>query len=81
MATAALKKAEVEVTLTLTGAEARALRALTGTVAGSTDNSPRKHTTAIWHALGNVGIESYTESRLLDKMTVMFKDYPPSVRD
>lgn len=48
--------AQYEVVLTLTLEEAKTLRALTGGVGGSKDNSPRKHTDAIWGALCSQGI-------------------------
>lgn len=73
MATATLKEAEVVVTLTLSAPEARALHALVGNVTGSSERSPRKHTDAIWSALGAAGIVSYTERQLLNGST--FKDY------
>jgi len=76
MAAATLKKAEIVVTLTLTGPEARVLHALAGSVTGSSEHSPRKHADAIWTALGVAGISSYTERQLFKHDTMHFRDYP-----
>jgi len=76
MAKATVKQAEVVVTLTLTSLEARALHALVGSVTGSSERSPRKHTDAIWAALGEAGVESRAERRLFGDGYITFKDYP-----
>ena len=44
-------------TLTLNKDEAQALRAVVGFVSGSAFNTPRKHTDAVWSALGGVGAD------------------------
>jgi hypothetical protein len=52
-------------TLTLTKAEAEALGALLGSVSGSTEDTPRKHTDAAYWALAKAGVDTSKEAKRL----------------
>jgi hypothetical protein len=56
MARATKVPADYEIQLTLSRDEAEALRDVVGKVAGCSMNSPRKHTSAIFDALGLAGV-------------------------
>lgn len=81
MAKAKITQSDVEVTLTLSGPEARTLVAvLGGAVTGSSKRSPRKHTDAVWSALRAAGVRADIEQKLLSPGNYMFfKDYPEDI--
>jgi hypothetical protein len=55
------KKKVPAITLTLTQEEAEALQALTGNITGDSYGSPRKHTDAVYHALSQAGVSTYSK--------------------
>ncbi|MEU3278177.1 hypothetical protein [Streptomyces antibioticus] len=67
---------EKTITLTLSQEEAEALLAVVGRVTGSND-SPRKHTGAVYSALGNAGISGNARKYFEDPAaTLHFRDTP-----
>ncbi|MEV6419041.1 hypothetical protein [Streptomyces sp. NPDC051662] len=55
-------------TLTLTEEEAMALVALSANVKGNAENSPRKHTDAVYYALKSAGVSTYGNP-ILDQLS------------